>query len=33
MAVLVDDVDMSWSELEGDSERDLKIRDIIKQAP
>ena len=29
---LVDDVDNTWEELEGDEERDFKIKDMIKKS-
>ena len=31
--VLVDEVEMEWHNLEGDEERDIKIKDIVKGAP
>lgn len=27
---LVDEIELQWAELEGDSERELKIKDLIK---
>lgn len=30
--VMVDEVEIHWMELEGDDERDIKIKEIIKQA-
>lgn len=30
---LVDEIDMLWSDLEGDAERDIKIKEILKAAP
>lgn len=31
--MLVDEVDMMWADLEGDSERDIKIKEQLKTAP
>lgn len=30
---LIDEVDISWSDLEADEDRELKIKEIIKAAP
>jgi len=30
---LVEEIDIHWSDLEGDAERELKIKDIMKSAP
>lgn len=30
---LVDEIEIHWDELEGDSEREIKVKEIIKQAP
>jgi hypothetical protein len=30
---LIDEVDINWGDLEGDDERDIKIKEIIKAAP
>jgi hypothetical protein len=30
---LVDEIDMQWSDLEGDSERDIKLKEMIKATP
>jgi hypothetical protein len=30
---IVDEIEMHWMDLEGDEERDIKIKDILKQTP
>jgi len=30
---LIDEVDINWTDLEGDEEREIKIKEMIKSAP
>lgn len=30
---LVDEIEINWSDLEGDADRDIKLKELIKSAP